>query len=264
MLSESGYNPGLRATRPHAGCSPRPSVRNNLTVAAPPPVSAGEALAAIERIRARRTEIDDPNLWRLSDEPVDVLAFLRRYSSGVPRWVAQADVLDGLTLRLRVWWLGEEAELWLLEAARRVGVPPNQVGRRLGVSSRQGVHDRLRLARGKLERLTGEPHPSFDPARSADEREVERAWLQAHRAEIRTMATEAVGFRELADDDAAEWLADVAQDLRDGAVTPGSFQTLRFALAELAVSSAALETDADHPLRELLLRWARLYGSRPA
>jgi hypothetical protein len=107
-------------------------------VPTPPPVTADQAAAAIERITDRRQRIDDPNAWRLSDDPAQVLDYLRRYSTDVPAWVAEADVLDGLELRLRLWWLGEVAELWLLEQAQRLGVPPRRVGARLGCQQPAG------------------------------------------------------------------------------------------------------------------------------
>jgi hypothetical protein len=238
-------------------------VRENLTVAIPPPVTAADAQAAIERIAKRRRQIDDPNAWRLSDDPAEVLVYLRKYSGGVPRSVGEQDVLDGLTLSLRLWWLSAEAELWLLERGERLGVSRSHVGRRLGVNSRQGVPDRLRLAREKVSRLLGAPRGLLDQ-RADQHDQDEQAWLAAHRTEILEISMEAVSHRNLANDEAAEWLVDVARDWQERAVTPGSVQVLRFALAELEASPAAGAVDPGHPLRRLLLRWSRLYGSRPA
>lgn len=218
-------------------------------------------MAAVARIRERRERIDDPQVWRLSDDLLDVLAYLRRYSSGVPRWVAEADVLDGLTLRLRLWWLGEEAELWLLHAARRAQVPPAAVGARLGVGTRQGVHDRLRLAREKIAVLRGEPATAH-PGPSVPD--AEQRWLREHGGVLRGIAVDALAFRDLASEEAADWLADVARDVREGVLTPGSVQVLRFAMAELSVSPLVESTAADHPIRALLARWDRVWSTRPA
>ncbi len=229
----------------------------------PPSVSAADATAAIEGIAARRAQIDDPNAWRLSDDPLEVLTYLRRYSTGVPAWVAKADVLDGITLRLRLWWLGEEAELWLLERARRLSLPPRLIGPRLGITSRQGVHDRLRLAREKLERLTGTPDPALNPGPDQEQRVAEQAWLRQERVAILGIATDALEYRALADEEAADWLLDVARDLRDQVVTPGSLQTLRFALAELESSTGLMDLDGSHPARRLLRRWSELYATHP-
>lgn len=218
-------------------------------------------MAALARIRARRVQIDDPHVWRLSDDLLDALAYLRRYSSGVPRWVAEADVIDGLTLRLRLWWLGEEAELWLLQAARRARVSPLEVGDRLGIGTRQGVHDRLRLARVKIAVLRGEPATADAGPAVPD---AEQLWLREHGGVLRGLAVDALGFRDLASEEAADWLADVARDVREGALTPGSVQVLRFAVAELAVSPLVESAAADHQVRGLLARWDEVWSTRPA
>jgi hypothetical protein len=47
-------------------------------------VTADQAAAAIERITDRRRRIDDPNAWRLTDDPAEVLDYLRRYSADAP------------------------------------------------------------------------------------------------------------------------------------------------------------------------------------
>ena len=227
----------------------------------PPPVDAEEAMAAIARIRERRERIDDPQVWRMSEDLVDVLSYLRRYSRDVPRWVAEADVIDGLTLRLRLWWLGEEAEVWLLQAARRANVAPAEVGRRLGIGTRQGVHDRLRLALRKVAVLRGDPAPAA-PVSGADD--ADQVWLSEHSGAVREVAGHALRFGDLASDEAAEWLADVARDVRDGAMTPGSVQVLRFALAELAVSPGVESAAADHPVHALLARWDEIWLGRPS
>lgn len=239
------------------------AVRENLTVATPPPVTADQASTAIERVAIRRRQIDDPNAWRLSEDPAEVLDYIRRYSSGIPAWVAEADVLDGLELRLRLWWLGEVAELWLLERAQRIGVPPRRVGARLGISSRQGVHDRIRLGRRKVGLLRGEP--IADRPTPADQRirDSEATWLQDHRTEVLAIAAAALEYVDLGDDDAAEWLAEVARDLREDVVSPGSVQLLRFALVDLSASPAVRQLEDDHPLQQTLTRWSGLYASHP-
>jgi hypothetical protein len=237
------------------------AVRNNLTVATPPAVSAADAQEAINRITGRRTRIDDPNAWRLSDDPGEVLAYLRTYSRGVPRWVAEEDILDGLTLRLRLWWQGMEAELWLLERAHRLGVPSRAVGRRLGLDTRQGLNDRRQSARKHLSKLHSTWIPGAPPAPRPRRDELD--WIASHRREILDIAAEALEYRELANDEAAEWLAEVARDVRDQVVTPGSLQTLRFALIDLS-SSPAVATDApDHLLQHVFSRWLELYESYP-
>lgn len=229
----------------------------------PPFVSDDDAVQAVARIAARRREIDDPHLWRLTEDPLETLTYLRMYSGGVPRHVAEADLLDGLTLRLRLWWEGEGAELWLLERARSLGVPPRLIGSRLGITTRQGVHGRLRLARAKMQVRPGAPHPGLQPQAEHPTRDAEAAWLHRNRMALRDIAATAVAHRDLADEEAADWLLDVARDLRDSALTPGSLQVLRFALAEVEISAAVASLSLDHPLLKMLERWSLLYATHP-
>lgn len=227
-------------------------------MAIPPPVTAAAAQAAIARIVERRARIDDPHAWRLSDDPAEVLLYLRKYSSGIPAAVAQADVHDAVVLRQRLYWLGEEAELWLLERASRFGVPLSALAPALGVATRQAVHQRLRLAQRKREVFSGQPHPGVVGARDQEERSTERAWLDRHREEVLALSAEAVAHRHLGTLDAQEWLDEVARDVKESAVTPGNFQTLRIALGDLATSPAVLE-DPPATVVQLLKRWSQLY-----
>ena len=233
-------------------------------MAFPPPVSADDATAAVERIVQRRRQIDDQNLWRLGDSPAEALSYLQRYSSGVPRAVAEADVLDGLVLKVRLWWLAEQSEWWLLERAKELGIGPSRIGRLVGVRSRQGVHDRLQLARRKMSRLQGQPvSQRYDNPTEQALDAARRRWLTRHRAQVRDIARHAVTFRDVTDDDTAEWLIDVARDLADGAVTPGSLQLLRFALLELADDKACEHAGRGDERTELLSRWLTLYATYP-
>jgi hypothetical protein len=79
------------------------------------------------------------------------------------------------------------------------------------------VHDRRRLARRKVAILCGEPDDSGADQRERDE---EAVWLRQHRAEILAIAAAALEYTDLADDEAAEWLAEVARDLREDVVSP--------------------------------------------
>lgn len=231
-------------------------------MATPLPVTADEARAAIERIRQRRVKIDDPQVWRLSDDVVDALSYLRKYSqANIPSWVKVADVQDGMVLRLRLYWLGQEAELWLLESAQREGVPSRVLGRLLRLRSRQGPRDRLRAAQEKVAVLRGEPVRGRASGPDQDEQDAAAGWLQKNREAVRRVATALEEHRSLGTSDAQEWLAEVARDLRDDAMTPGSFLTVQFAAAELAVSSTVLGSPADHPVRVALKRWSELYDN---
>jgi hypothetical protein len=227
-------------------------------------VTADEASAAVARIAARRRTIDDQSAWRMGEDPHDVLVYLRRYSGGVPREVAEADVLDGLVLKLRLWWLAEEAEWWLLERGRALGVAPGRIGQILGIGTRQGVYDRRRHAGHKAALLAQEP--SREPAVPAEQQlhDVQARWLSRHRAAVQDLARRALAFRDLAGDEVAEWLVDVARDLADDAMTPGVLHTLHFALAELQVDDTTAQAGRTPDRDELLSRWSALYSSYPS
>lgn len=217
-----------------------------------------DAAAAIERIRSRRTRIDDPHHWRLSDSVVDTLVYLQRYSSGVPAWVAEADLEDAITLRLRLWWIGEQAECWVLESAHRRRVPFQRLGPRLGIRSRQGVHDRLRLVRLKLAMLTGEPSRVPESSNDQRQRVSEADWLDSRRQQVLAVARRALDLRDAGNVEAEEWLDEVARVVADGVVTPGGFQCLHFAMIELGSNGG--ESEADDPrLPALRKLWSQLY-----
>lgn len=77
----------------------------------PRPVSAQDAAAATARIldRRRRLRLDSADeLADVLDDPRQVLAYLRKHANEVPPDSAQQDVLDGLVLRVRLWWEGED------------------------------------------------------------------------------------------------------------------------------------------------------------
>lgn len=97
-------------------------------------------MARIAR-RHRRAGTDDPQLF--SDDPRDVLTYLRKLP--FRRFLSDPsgdDVLDGLKIRLWLWWEGEAHELRLLDAAEALGVSRRAVGAELGITTSQGVVDR--------------------------------------------------------------------------------------------------------------------------
>ncbi len=233
-------------------------------MATPPPVTAAEATAAVQRIFDRHRQVDDPELWKLEEDPAAVLQFLQRHRGGLPPWVIEQDVLDGLVLRVRLWWLGEEAELWLLERAHRLRISPRRIGQLLGVRSRQGVHDRLRLARSKVARLRGEP-VSRQGAQAPDQDRLalQLRWIARRRSEVADIAEVLVEHRELLDVETAEWVVEIGRDLREDVVTPGSVQLLRFAMADLAGGPVLSDLAPTHPLHEASIRWSALFASYP-
>lgn len=174
-------------------------------MATPPLVTAADAADAIRRITDRHRDANDPGQHLLTDDPRDVLRFLR--GCGTKRLRSDAgrhDLEDALTLRLFLWWEGQDAEQWCLEAVEtlRAGQRPDGVtvglrrraGAVLGVGTGQGVVDRLDRLRGLLgpnrrpdekavraERRECDGQLSLDPAPESqgDRAEVLRAFIAA-------------------------------------------------------------------------------------
>jgi hypothetical protein len=116
--------------------------------------------AAIARITRRHRDDDGPGRHLLTDDPREVIAFLRRCGSAGLRGDDHShDLEDLLVLRFYLWWEGQENERWALDAGEKIRFDRRRLGRVLGVSTPQGVHDRL-------DRLLG----LFGPARRPHQR----------------------------------------------------------------------------------------------
>jgi hypothetical protein len=156
-------------------------------MATPPRVTRAQADDAIERITERRHKVDDANLHMLTSEPAEVLNYLRRYGADpyrhLPAHEAQQlreqDVMDGLLLRVWLWWEGNGAERWLLDEAGRLGMRNRRVGAPLGITSRQGIPDRRDRLR-TLFSLHRVPDEKIARAERASLRSPEPQWRARH------------------------------------------------------------------------------------
>jgi hypothetical protein len=119
-----------------------------------PPVTDLECDAAVARIANRHARHDDPRWSEAGTEARDVLAYLRRHHSHVPRTVAAQDVWDELVLSAWVHWDELRRERELLHRARRYGLSLAELGRFLGIGTRQGARDYL----DRLDALLAESH----------------------------------------------------------------------------------------------------------
>lgn len=105
----------------------------------PPRVTATDAAAAIERITRRHRGTDNPGQHQLTDDPRDVLAYLRK--CGTRRLLgddASHDLEDALTLRLFLWWEAETTELWIFDAVEALRFPRRRLRHLLGITSNVG------------------------------------------------------------------------------------------------------------------------------
>lgn len=115
---------------------------------------------AIARITQRHRRVDRPHQHLLTDDPREVIRYLRGCgSAGLLEDDESHDLEDLLVLRVFLWWEGQAAEKWALEAVETLAFDRKRAGRPLGIRTGQGVHDRL-------DRLIG----LFSPARRPHQR----------------------------------------------------------------------------------------------
>ena len=242
-------------------------------VTRPPQVSDERSRTAVEEIARRRQVVDDPHRELLSDDPLEVLDYLRKYSGSMPDWVKAADVQDGLLLKVHLWWKLESHEAWLLNSSERLKLSRRQVGKILGVTSSQGFVNRLNAKISLFPglRQVGVTSPVAD---GTVDKAVEvilagtdprLPWLNNHRQELENLGHVLLQVRDKASEDAYEYLAQVQDDLRAGVCSPGSFMQLAFAVHELSGNGDLEDLEADHPaltamhrVRELHMEWRGL------
>lgn len=221
----------------------------------PPKVSETRMRQALDAIRDRHATDDNTSTHLLSDDPREVLAYLRRRGVRELRGDATGhDVVDGLTLRIYLWWEGERAEVWLMQAGVTLGLTGKTIGAPLGVRSRAGLMKRIEYKRALI---------ADDTAVAAQPQTGRTAWLAGHRDELLAIAGTLVEHWDLFGEDTLENLIEVRSDWRDGTCTPESFAYLDWAIEDVAVDPAVAGLAADHVLRELLARWPRLLTSYP-
>jgi hypothetical protein len=181
-----------------------------------------------------------------------VLSYLRQ--RGRPGLVADEtgdDITDALTLRLWLWWEGEAAELWLLEAAESLGRDRRPLCERLGLRSTQGLVDRIRYGHKKFGRAPATVEPTPAPVEAARIRAIAAA-LVSRRGEMP---------EEIADGFELDTLADALTRWPPGAPPPsaGTVNALRFVLGDLAVA-----VPAGSALRPVVDEGVALVGTRSA
>jgi hypothetical protein len=230
----------------------------------PPRVGDAAREAAIQRIQRRHAADDNNDIYLLSEDPREVLRYLRKRGTSALRGDEDShDVEDALILRLWLWWRGEEDEVWLLNAVEELGLNRRRVGAHLGVKSGQGLVDRREY---KRRLLAADATADAEPAEVAVSRETaQQRWLKANRRGILRIAAALVEHWDLAgdDEDVADWLVEVRRDLREQVCTPGSFSILIQAVAAMAAVPAVRELPDSHPLRQALAAWPALDAAYP-
>lgn len=216
-----------------------------------PTVTSDEVVAALQAITVTHLRKDARYCEELSEDPAEMLAHLRKRNRDFPADIHAADYPHVVVLSR---WVAEtEADrvtLWALEQGKRLGMTNRQVGEPFGLISRQGVPDKIKTLRDRTDQAK--------PALALGNAERQARWLAGRRAQVLLLSTELLGHTDLADEDAAEWLVEVARDVEDGACTPASFSVVGFAVDDLAASPAVRSLESEHPLVGLIARWRLL------
>lgn len=230
-----------------------------------PPVTRAAADAAIAAIADRHARGDAPYADEISDDPAEMLRHLRKRSVNFSPDLRRRDYPDAVILAR---WVAEfEADritLWALEQGKHLGLTNREVGEPYALLSRQGVPDKIKALRRRLRGAgaDAEARPAAgrpaSPGRPLTAAERELEWLREHRARILGLADELVAYTALADEDAADWLAEVARDVADGACTPASFVVIGCAVDDLETSPAVGDLEDGHALLTLIGEWRSL------
>jgi hypothetical protein len=232
-------------------------------MATPARITAAERDAAIARIDRRHARIDDPRRSELGTEARDALEFvLNRGPVGVPRWVSAADHADALVLATWCWWEDRRTERRLLRQGLAAGLSLAEIGAPLGITTRQGVRDRLDRLAALLEFDRPDEQLTRTARRQAHVRDARQVWIDEHRAEIRAVLLGLLiqGRRVLGDDDdgagephpAREWLDEVDADYTDDILTPATLAAAGLAAAELRASDPVRILDPPHRIHGAL------------
>ncbi|WP_344952787.1 hypothetical protein [Sphaerisporangium flaviroseum] len=216
-------------------------------------ITRSESDAAVQRIIDRRTRTADPDLEQASDAPLEAVAYVLACQR-VSIEVLRADIVDALLVleyaRTNVPATPRELdrlELGLLTAGRTTGLSFGELASALGLRSRQAAEHRLlRLAsaaRGERRHETAER-----AARRTTDREFD--WFTRYGRDLRQGAAALVARREVADEELAEMLADLAQTLASipAAGAAGYLGRMQILAARLRLLLADLATYQSNPL----------------
>lgn len=203
----------------------------------------------LDEIAARRRRADDPTLEQLSDQPWEVLEYLRRNPARLPKDTA-ADGQAALILLAELRWQIVEHEYTHLTRLDQLplNVRPSSstVGSWIGSSlHRQSVRDRRDRDGALLHRGPGHTEHDARAVRAADRERathtaLENSWLTEHAVRLHALRDRLLTYAHpVADETIQEWLDDVGSDHREQACG-------RLALATLSLTAESLQP-ADTP-----------------
>uniref|UniRef100_UPI003F491B0E hypothetical protein n=1 Tax=Pseudonocardia sp. CA-138482 TaxID=3240023 RepID=UPI003F491B0E len=127
-----------------------------------PPVTDAERDAALARIARRHQARDDSRWSEAGTEARDVLDYLRRAPTAAG--LAAHDIWDELVLAAWVHWDERRRERERLHRARHHGLSYAELGRYLGIGTRQGARDYLDRLDALCAEYTRINHTRYGPA----------------------------------------------------------------------------------------------------
>lgn len=182
--------------------------------------------AVLHRIMQRHQAADDQDLERFPDPDAQadelelvVLTLLAAAKTNrrLPRAHREPEVMDRLILLRRVRQLLDEEEARALRDGRAAGAPWVRLGIPLGITTKNGVMQRLQRLRVSTELGPTAPRHPETLRNAAHKRmsEDERlhSWIAQHYQSVRTAAAELIAHREalLTDEGVDEWLDDLTE-----------------------------------------------------
>jgi hypothetical protein len=198
-----------------------------------------------------------------------VLEYLTRYSIGLPRWVAAADTLDALVLTTWLWWEDRRRERALLRRGMSLGLTHTELGRPLGITTRQGLRDRL----DRLDALLAFDRPdeqlTRDTRREARRSDPRQAWLDDHREQVHQVLTTLLAqAARIAPADTASgkephacgiedpheegWLAELRADVDELNISPATLSILGLVLGPLRITAHRADLAGSHGLHRAI------------
>ena len=138
---------------------------------------------------------------------------------------------------------------------RNLGSNRKRVATTLGLTTGQGIVDRITANRRKLTISRGEPHPvELAAAHDPDLAARQQLWLDHHHAHLNRARARLLTHTALASDEAYDWLHEVAAD----PWVPTTMTLMIYAIEELRGSPAVAQLTDDHPLHTALADWSAL------
>jgi len=227
----------------------------------PPRVTADQLADAVYGIHERHRRCGDQNRGELTEEPAEILSYLRKHWTQFPDGIRCDDLDDAVVLHQWLRWEASHREMWLFDQAVYLHVNRLEFVAPFGIQSPAGFNNR----RDRLHQLhdeTGAGRPDEKAAMS--DRRLTGAppaadWYAANRQPMRELARLAVALEPRVDDETADVLSEVGEELNGDRWDDTAFGVLTLAVQYLT----DLEDLADSPeITDIRNRYVALRADR--